>query len=133
MKYVLVFLIILSFIGPSVDEDKNTSDIIKNSLYNYITCLDNTFNYLVNNVSLFSNISEKLYKTSYDSIIQLYNTNIDDIEAFRKVVYKENQDIVSSSYDVKAGEYILVPSNRWINASNNINYLRRYIYNILIL
>ena len=47
-----------------------------------------------------------------DSIIQLYNTNIDDMEAFRKVVYKENQDIVSSSYDVKAGEYILVPSNR---------------------
>ena len=58
MKYVLVFLIILSFIGPSVDEDKNTSDIIKNSLYNYITCLDNTFNYLTNNVSFFSNISE---------------------------------------------------------------------------
>ena len=132
MKYLLVFLIILSFIGPSVDEDKNTSDIIKNSLYNYITCLDNTFNYLTNNVSFFSNISENFYKVSYnsimkdrvfqehliqsgetlDSIIQLYNTNIDDIEAFRKVVYKENQDIVSSSYDVKAGEYILVPSNR---------------------
>ena len=39
-------------------------------------------------------------------------TDIDDIETFRKVVYKENQDIVSSSYDVKAGEYILVPSDR---------------------
>ena len=133
MKYILLFLIILSFIGPASDKDKSTSDVIKDSIYNYVTCLDNSFNYLVNNVSLFSNISEKLYKTSYDSIIQLYNTNIDDMEAFRKVVYKENQDIVSSSYDVKAGEYILVPSNRWINASNNINYLRRYIYNILIL
>ena len=153
MKYILLFLIILSFIGPASDKDKSTSDVIKDSIYNYVTCLDNSFNYLVNNVSLFYNISEKLYKTSYDSImkdrvfqehliqsgetldsiIQLYNTNIDDMEAFRKVVYKENQDIVSSSYDVKAGEYILVPSNRWINASNNINYLRRYIYNILIL
>ena len=47
-----------------------------------------------------------------DSIIQLYNHNIDDIETFRKVVYKENQDIISSSYDVKAGEYILVPSDK---------------------
>ncbi len=132
MKYFLLFLIILSFIGTSVSDDKTTGNVLKDSVYNYITSLDNTFNYLVENVSFFSNISENLYKTSYnsimkdrifqehlvqpgetlDSIIQLYNTNIDDIEAFRKVVYKENQDIVSSSYDVKAGEYILVPSNR---------------------
>ena len=132
MKYVLVFLIILSFIGPSVDEDKNTRDIIKNSLYNYITCLDNTFNYLTNNVSFFSNISENFYKVSYnsimkdrvfqehlvqsgetlDSIIQLYNNNIEDIDAFRKVVYKENKDVISNSYDIKAGEYIIVPSDK---------------------
>lgn len=132
MKYFLLFLIILSFIGTSVSDDKTTGNVLKDSVYNYITSLDNTFNYLVENVSFFSNISESSYKTSYnsimkdrifqehlvqpgetlDSIIQLYNTNIDDIEAFRKVVYKENQDIVSSSYDVKAGEYILVPSNR---------------------
>ena len=132
MKYVLVFLIILSFIGPSVDEDKNTSDIIKNSLYNYITCLDNTFNYLTNNVSFFSNISENFYKVSYNSImkdrvfqehlvqsgetldyiIQLYNNNIEDIDTFRKVVYKENKDVISNSYDIKAGEYIIVPSDK---------------------
>ena len=121
MKYFLLFLIILSFIGPAVDDNKSTGDVITDSIYNYITCLDNTANYLVDNVSFFSNISEKLYKASYDSImknrvldsiIQLYNNDIDDIETFRKVVYKENQDIVSSSYDVKAGEYILVPSDR---------------------
>ena len=34
-----------------------------------------------------------------------------DIDAFREVVYKENQGIVSSDYNVQAGEYILVPSN----------------------
>nr|WP_317333338.1 hypothetical protein [uncultured Romboutsia sp.] len=132
MKYFLLFLIILSFIGPAVDNNKSPGDIIKDSVYNYITYLDNTFNYLVDNVSFFSNISEKSYKTSYnsvmknrvfqehliqpgetlDSIIQLYNNNIDDIEVFRKVVYKENQDIISSSYNVKAGEYILVPSDK---------------------
>ncbi len=131
MKYFLLFLIILSFIGPSVNDDKTTGDILKDSVYNYITSLDSTFNYLVKNVSFFSNISENLYKTSYnsimkdrvfqehliqpgetlDSIILLYNKNIDDMEAFRKVVYKENQDIISSSYDVKAGQYILVPSD----------------------
>ena len=133
MKYFLLCLIILSFIGPSVDDDKTTGNVLKDSVYNYITSLDNTFNYLVENVSFLSNISENSYKTSYnsimkdrvfqehliqpgetlDSIILLYNKNIDDIESFRKVVYKENQDIVSSSYDVKAGQYILVPSDLW--------------------
>ncbi|WP_282193122.1 hypothetical protein [Romboutsia ilealis] len=132
MKYFLLFLIILSFIGPAVDDSKSIGDIVNNSIYNYITSVDNTVSYLVNNVSLFSNISEKSYKASYnsimkdrvfqshliqsgetlDSIIQLYNNNINDIEAFRKIVYKENQEIISSSYDVKAGEYILVPSDK---------------------
>ncbi len=132
MKYFLLFLIILSFIGPAVDDSKSIGDIVNNSIYNYITSVDNTVSYSVNNVSLFSNISEKSYKASYnsimkdrvfqshliqsgetlDSIIQLYNNNINDIEAFRKIVYKENQEIISSSYDVKAGEYILVPSDK---------------------
>ncbi|CED93328.1 MULTISPECIES: hypothetical protein [Romboutsia] len=132
MKYFLLFLIILSFIGPAVDDSKSIGDIVNNSIYNYITSVDNTVSYLVDNVSLFSNISEKSYKASYnsimkdrvfqshliqsgetlDSIIQLYNNNINDIEAFRKIVYKENQEIISSSYDVKAGEYILVPSDK---------------------
>jgi len=131
LKYFLLFLIILSFIGPVVDNNKSTGDVLKDSIYNYITCLDTTFNYLVDNVSIFSNVSENLYKNTYnsimkdrvfqehliqpgetlDSIILLYNSNIDDMEAFRKVVYKENQDIISSSYDVKAGQYILVPSD----------------------
>lgn len=132
MKYFLLFLIILSFIGPAVDDSKSIGDIVNDSIYNYITSVDNTVSYLVDNVSLFSNISEKSYKASYnsimkdrvfqshliqsgetlDSIIQLYNNNINDIEAFRKIVYKENQEIISSSYDVKAGEYILVPSDK---------------------
>lgn len=132
MKYVLLFLIILSFIGPNTDKDKSTNDVIKDSIYNYITCLDNSFNYLMNNVSFFSNLSEKSYKISYDSImkdrifqehliqsgetldsiIKLYNDNIEDIETFRKVVYNENKNVVSSSYDVQSGEYILVPSER---------------------
>ena len=49
---------------------------------------------------------------SIDQIIKTYNSNIDkDIDDFREVVYKENQGIVSSDYNVQAGEYILVPSN----------------------
>ena len=47
MKYFLLFLIILSFIGPAVDDNKSTGDVITDSIYNYITCLDNTANYLV--------------------------------------------------------------------------------------
>lgn len=130
MKYLLSFLIILSFVGPVVSKDKSPSEVIQDSLYNYITCLDNTFDYLVDNVPIFSNMSEKFYKKSYDSImknrvleehliqpgetldsiIKMYNNNISDIETFRKVVYKENQGTISSSYDLKSGEYILVPS-----------------------
>lgn len=132
LKYFLLFLIILSFIGPSTKDDKYTGNIFKDSIYNYITCIDNTFNYLIDNVAIFSNVSEKLYETSYnsimknrvfqehliqpgetlDSIIQLYNKDIDDINIFREIVYKENSDIVSDSYDVKSGEYIIVPSER---------------------
>jgi len=132
LKYFLLFLILLSFIGPSTKDDKYTGNIFKDSIYNYITCVDDAFNYLVDNVSFFSNVSEKLYQTSYnsimkdrifqehliqpgetlDSIIQLYNKDIDDINIFREIVYKENSDIVSDSYDVKSGEYIIVPSER---------------------
>ena len=47
-----------------------------------------------------------------DSIIQLYNNNIEDIDAFRKLIYEENKDVISNSYDIKAGEYIIVPSDK---------------------
>ena len=105
MKYFLLFLIILSFIGTSVSDDKTTGNVLKDSVYNYITSLDNTFNYLVENVSFFSNISENSYKTSYnsimkdrifqehlvqpgetlDSIIQIYNNNKEVVE-FQKLM-----------------------------------------------
>ena len=39
MKYFLLFLIILSFIGPAVDDSKSIGDIVNNSIYNYITSL----------------------------------------------------------------------------------------------
>ena len=35
MKYFLLFLIILSFIGPAVDNTKSTSNVLKDSIYNY--------------------------------------------------------------------------------------------------
>ena len=74
MKYFLLFLIILSFIGPAVDDSKSIGDIVNNSIYNYITSVDNTVSYLVDNVSLFSNISEKSYKASYESYSDSVNT-----------------------------------------------------------
>ncbi|HSQ90217.1 hypothetical protein, partial [Romboutsia sp.] len=45
-----------------------------------------------------------------DDIIKSYNSNIEDIENFRKVVYKENIGIVSKEYQVQSGEYITIPS-----------------------
>lgn len=131
MKYILIFLIVLSFIGPTADSDKSLGSVFKDGFYNYITCLDNTMNYLVDNVPTFANLSEIPYKKAYksvmnnrhltkhlvssgetlDDIIKIYNTDINDIENFRKVVYKENEGVVSKSYDVQSGEYIVVPSD----------------------
>lgn len=131
MKYILIFLIVLSFIGPTADSDKSFVSVFKDGFYNYITCLDNTFNYLADNVDAFSKLTEIPYEKAYkdvmndrhftkhlvssgetlDDIIKKYNTNIDDIENFRKVVYKENEGLVSKSYDVQSGEYIVVPSD----------------------
>lgn len=132
MKYIMTILLALLIISTAVDEDLSTTSLIRQCAYNYITCLSNSINYLGENVSVFSQIKNKPYEKIYtkvmknrslikhyvntgesiDQIIKTYNSNIDkDIDAFREVVYKENQGIVSSDYNVQAGEYILVPSN----------------------
>lgn len=130
MKYLLIFILILLFIGPSANECTSFSQALKSGVYNYITCLDTSFNYLVKNVPIFNKISEISYKNAYDKImdnrhlvkhfveygqtldeiIKSYNTNIENIEDFRKVVYTKNPNIVSKDYTLKSGEYILIPS-----------------------
>jgi adenylosuccinate synthase len=128
----MTILLALLIISTAVDEDLSTTSLIRQCAYNYITCLSNSINYLGENVSVFSQIKNKPYEKIYtkvmknrslikhyvntgesiDQIIKTYNSNIDkDIDDFREVVYKENQGIVSSDYNVQAGEYILVPSN----------------------
>lgn len=132
MKYIMTILLALLIISTAVDEDLSTTSLIRQCAYNYITCLSNSINYLGENVSVFSQIKNKPYEKIYtkvmknrslikhyvnsgesiDQIIKTYNSDINkDIDAFREVVYKENQGIVSSDYNVQAGEYILVPSN----------------------
>lgn len=132
MKYIMTILLALLIISTAVDEDLSTTSLIRQCAYNYITCLSNSINYLGENVSVFSQIKNKPYEKIYtkvmknrslikhyvnsgesiDQIIKTYNSDINkDIDDFREVVYKENQGIVSSDYNVQAGEYILVPSN----------------------
>lgn len=132
MKYIMTILLALLIISTAVDEDLSTTSLIRQCAYNYITCLSNSINYLGENLSVFSQIKNKPYEKTYtkvmknrslikhyvnsgesiDQIIKTYNSNIDkDIDDFREVVYKENQGIVSSDYNVQVGEYILVPSN----------------------
>ena len=135
MKYILFFLIILSFIGPVADKEKSFDSVIKDSIYNYITCLDNSINYLSNNFTFLDKILNIQYELAYnnimedrvmekhlvisgetlDDIIKTYNNNIDNIEDFRKVVYLENKDTVTKDYQVNTGEYILVPSEKLIS------------------
>jgi hypothetical protein len=125
-----VLLIVLSFIAPSVQDDKSVSEVFKDGFYNYITCLDDSKNYLVENVPIFSKLAKISYEKSYtkvmenryfvkhlvssgetiDDIIKSYNANIDDIESFREVIYKENPQVISDEYQVQSGEYLTVPS-----------------------
>lgn len=129
MKYLLIFLIVLSFIAPSTKNDDSFKNIFRDGFYNYITCLDNSVDYLVENVPAFSSIAEMPYEKAYasimkdrhlikhlvssgetlDDIIKLYNGNIDNIENFRKVIYKENEGLISEDYQVQSGSYIAVP------------------------
>lgn len=131
MKYLFIFLIILCFIAPTVEKDKNISQVFRDSIYNYITCLDTTSRYLTENVPFFSKLANRSYEVVYDKvmknkvltkhlvgygetlddIISSYNSDIDNIENFRKVVYMENPDIVSKNYEIKSGDYIMVPSD----------------------
>jgi hypothetical protein len=126
----LVFVLVLLFIGPSASECTSFSQALKAGIYNYITCLDTSLNYLVENVSIINKIAKIPYKNAYDKvmtdrhlvkhfiesgqtlddIIKFYNNDIENIEDFRKVVYKENPDIVSRDYNLKSGEFILIPS-----------------------
>ena len=135
MKYILYFLILLIFIGPSVDKNKSIDIVIKDSIYNYITCLDSSMNYLSNKFSFINKVVNIQYELAYnkimsnrvmenhlvlagetlDDIIKNYNTDIDNIEDFRKVIYIENKDIVTKDYQVNYGEYILVPSENLIS------------------
>lgn len=130
MKYVLYILIVLLFIGTCAEDCTSLSQVFREGIYNYITCLDNSVDYLSENVPVFNNLTELSYNKTYnkvmddrhlvkhfikpgetlDSIIKSYNTSIKDIDDFRKVVYKENLDIISSDYNLNSGEYILVPS-----------------------
>ena len=131
MKYILIFIIILSFIGPSTKQNTNLESTFKNSFYNYLTCIDSSVNYLTKNIPLFSSLSnisyERIYKNvmkdrtfikhlvasgeTLDSLINLYNNEVGNIENFRKVVYKENNGIVSDNYELKSGQYIVIPSD----------------------
>ncbi len=131
MKYVFTILITFLLISTAVDEDLSTTSLIRQCIYNYITCLSTSFDYLGENVEVFAQIKNKPYERTYsnimkdrnmvkhyvengeslDQIIKEYNPDVDNnIDDFREVVYKENKDIVSSDYQIKSGEYILVPS-----------------------
>lgn len=131
MKYIITILLMFLFISAHVDENKTVSEVFKNSLYSYITCCDNAFVYLSNNVDIISKLTEKSYQQIYDKVMQNrnftehlitsgetlddiiknYNTNIDNIDDFRKIIYKENPNSVSSSYEIKSGDSIKVPTD----------------------
>lgn len=132
MKYFLSFLLILLFISPNIEKDKSISEVCREGFFSYITCLDRSFNYAKQNIPFISTLTEFSYEKTYnkimntrsftkhlvssgetiDDIIKKYNFNItsNDLDDFRKIIYKENSDVVSEDYNVQSGEYIFVPT-----------------------
>ncbi|EPZ59210.1 hypothetical protein H477_1964 [[Clostridium] sordellii ATCC 9714] len=56
------FLLILFFIAPSVDEAKSIPQVLKAGVYNYITCLDKSVDYLSENYPVFNSSLNFLIK-----------------------------------------------------------------------
>ena len=132
MKYFLSFLLILLFISPNIEKDKSISEVCRDGFFSSITCLDRSFNYAKQNIPFISTLTEFAYEKTYnkimntrsftkhlvssgetiDDIIKKYNFNItsNDLDDFRKIIYKENSDVVSEDYNVQSGEYIFVPT-----------------------
>ena len=132
MKYFLSFLLILFFISPNIEKDKSISEVFRDGFFNYITCLDKSFNNAKQNFPIISTLTELSYEKTYnkimdtrsftkhlvssgetiDDIIKKYNFNINnsDLDDFREIIYKENSDVVSEDYNIQSGEYIFVPT-----------------------
>lgn len=130
MKFLFIFLLLISFIGPVVEDNKTFYGVLKDGFYNYITCLERTSSYLIDNVDIFNELSNIPYESKYkrvmkdryfikhfvspgetlDDIIKTYNEDLKDLDDFRVVVRKENPKVVNENYQVKSGEYIMIPS-----------------------
>jgi len=131
MKLILLILLVIAFIGPAVDKEKSIGEVFKDSLINYVSSVDRTVSFLSSHSETFNEIKEFPFRNSYedvmkdrvfvkhtvtggenlDSIIKLYNSQIDDIDEFRKVVLYENKENVSSDYSLIVGTTILIPSD----------------------
>lgn len=131
MKLILLILLFIAFIGPAVDDDKTIGQVFKDALVNYVSSFDKTVMFLSDNSETFREIKDFPFRSSYeeimqnrvfvrhtvtggenlDSIIKLYNSEINDIEEFRKVVLYENPENVNNDYSLKSGSSILVPSD----------------------
>ena len=132
MKLFLIsFLLFLVFVAPNIKEDVDISQSFRDGFYDYLTSLDKAVDYANENIPFISKITNMSYNKIYkkvmedrfltkhlvssgetlDYIIKKYNSSIsdNDLEDFRKVVYKENIDVVSEDYSIQSGKYILVP------------------------
>lgn len=132
MKLFLIsFLLFLVFVAPNIKEDVDISQSFRDGFYDYLTSLDKAVDYANENIPFISKITNMSYNKTYkkvmedrfltkhlvssgetlDYIIKKYNSSIsdNDLEDFRKVVYKENIDVVSEDYSIQSGKYILVP------------------------
>ncbi|MGL5328693.1 MAG: hypothetical protein ACRDD7_05445 [Peptostreptococcaceae bacterium] len=132
MKYLISILLILFFIAPHVDDNESLSQVFKDGFYSYITSLDRTLNYAVENFDFVAKLADIPYESTYkrimsnrsftkhyvssgetiDDIIKKYNLEVSNSELkdFRRVVYKENEGIVTSDYNIQSGQYIIVPT-----------------------
>jgi len=119
--------------GVNTDEPiKISGEFLRESIYNYISCLDEGFDMIDNTIPVLGGFKNFNYERVYnkvmnnrefikhtvsdgenlDEIIKKHNINIDDIDNFRRVVKEKNKDKVSHTYNIKSGDVLLVPSEK---------------------
>jgi hypothetical protein len=147
-RLIFIFIIAFSiFIGVfredehhghftnEIDKSENikiSGDILRESIFNYISCLDAGLDIIDNSMPVMGGLKNFTYERTYnkvmknrefishivedgenlDDIIKKYNTDIDDIDDFRKVTKEKNKTKVSDTYDIQSGEELLIPSEK---------------------
>ena len=110
----------------------NADDFLRETIYNYISCLDQGLNIIDDSIPVIGGLNAFTYERVYnkvmknrefinhtvedgetlDEILKKYNDDINDIDDFRRVVKEKNKEKISDTYNIESGDQLLIPSEK---------------------